>query len=797
MADYGYTGMQRTPSSGYVHGTIQSSEMSNKSIKGCVYNTTDNMFTVSFDDTLNGGDKATLDTIVADSYGLNGVKYERVDYLKNRGHAFIKEQGYDSGDQGSLQSMYSDGMRIRAKQRYYVQPYVDWSRLIDENINSKIALVQNESSITGIEGITLDESALITTNPSISKETGISIVDDLTLESFMDSNVAVTGMAGATSIVGPYYLIELLDHRKDLYNDNENPLYDPAHIPILGENGIVTDHASRISNIETIHGKLGWHNQEVIKGIYNRPKDMLFYYGWLNSFNSLVNGWSNERVAQDMAKYDILIFGDGVQDPGHGDYANTSVIIPRVKALRPTALVFGYVSANQTLANFQTKVDQWDTLGVDGIFMDESGYDWGIDRIEFNDRVDYVHSKTYAHIAYANAWNTDHLLGTAEDVSYPNSTYNPGLIASNLASTDWVLLESFPINTTSYAGNAGYEAKADWAARGVKTVSLRATYGVNFAAVGVINNGNADSVKLFMFGYMSSMMFSLEAFGTSDTNYGSSSATVNFLGRPNTSDWGSIWNINPSVQVDGNDSDVYFRNFENVKIWLDFSAGEQLACYCKFVDNDPCIMPFFKDDFLGGSLETGEIGEIGWSFTNGSMQAAAAEQNHPGMVMRRTGTSANQVASFYPGSSVSSTIFRWDEFKECIWIIAPVTADADFNLRAGLTVDSSSQTAADGAYFERLAADTNWFSVTRASSSETRTDTGVALSASWFKFTIKRITHDTIEFWVNGVVVKRHTANIMSDSTSVLPFLQVVPTTTSARDVKIDYVGINLRPVFR
>src|SRR5207249_2405087 len=103
----------------------------------------------------------------------------------------------------------------------------------------------------------------------------------------------------------------------------------------------------------------------------------MVYYGWLNSFNSATNGWNNENVAQDLKDYDILVLGDGIQDPAHGDFANTQVILARVKVLNPNILLFGYDSKAQTLSVFQTKATQWNSLGVNGIFMDEAGYDFG------------------------------------------------------------------------------------------------------------------------------------------------------------------------------------------------------------------------------------------------------------------------------------------------------------------------------------------------------------------------------------------------------------------------------------
>jgi hypothetical protein len=319
----------------------------------------------------------------------------------------------------------------------------------------------------------------------------------------------------------------------------------------------------------------GWLNDEIRCGSYTRPTDVLFYYGYPNSFNSAVNVWNNENVAQDMAKYGVVVLGAGVEDPSHGDYANTLIIIPRIKALNPSCLIFGYASVNNTLSAFQNIVDDWETLGVHGIFLDEAGYDFGVDRAGFNTRVDYVHGKTSAKLCFANAWNTDNILGTADDPSYPNSTWNPTLAESNLTIDDWILLESLAVNTTAYSGNNGYASKADWAARIAKTIMLRATYHVNFVGGGIIDDADVDGQDKFDFSFVSALMASLEGHGTSSNAYGASTAQVKHWDRPDVTKIGCAWTLNASIQLDVNDADVYHRYAEFAKFSLDFSAGAQ------------------------------------------------------------------------------------------------------------------------------------------------------------------------------------------------------------------------------
>lgn len=263
----------------------------------------------------------------------------------------------------------------------------------------------------------------------------------------------------------------------------------------------------------------------------------------------------------------------------HGDYANTSVIIPRIKQYRPSVKIFGYVDGTLSLSDFQTAVTEWDTAGATGIFVDQAGYDYGTtttnSRSAMNTKVDYIHGKTNAKICMMNAWNMDHIIGTANDTSYPNTAWNSGLAESTLTTDDWYLLESTPINTTAYSVDDGYQSKSDWTARGEKAKTHRYNYGINLAACGIINDDNASGQDLFNFGFIASMMYSLEAWGTSDTSYGSSSAKAKWWTRPDVSGLGIIAWLSPAIIEDSGDSDIYWRYTQFGRFYVDFSSSAQ------------------------------------------------------------------------------------------------------------------------------------------------------------------------------------------------------------------------------
>jgi hypothetical protein len=307
----------------------------------------------------------------------------------------------------------------------------------------------------------------------------------------------------------------------------------------------------------------------------SKPLNLLIYYGWPNSFNSASNQWNNDLVAQNMAKYGIVILGSGLEDPSHGDHTNTQIIINRIQEINPKTMIFGYVTVNQSIIDFQTKASQWDAMGIHGIFMDEAGYDFGKTREEFNDRVNYVHNLPSSKICFANAWFPDNILGLVDDPNYLNLTFNPSLIESALLPSDWILLESFAIDTAATNFPSGYEPKAEWKERTDKILSLKQNYNINIACSVIIKNNNSKGIALYQFGFVAAMMIVAEAYGSSDENYASSSSTVKWWTAPVLTNLGNIWCDNPKVIQDIANTNILYRFLVFAKLLLNFTANSQ------------------------------------------------------------------------------------------------------------------------------------------------------------------------------------------------------------------------------
>lgn len=242
----------------------------------------------------------------------------------------------------------------------------------------------------------------------------------------------------------------------------------------------------------------------------------LFYYGWPSSFNYQMNWWSPDNVAQDMGQYDMVVLGAGLEATSHPDHANTAYIISQM----PDTEVYGYVTLNQPEVTTHSKIAQWNAMGVAGIFLDEAGYDFGTPRAEFNRVVTTIHVQPSANTAFVNAWNPDHVMGTANDVSYPNSAYNPGTVASAITSDDFYLLESCPVYNNVYRMSDYDVAKCN------KCVALRNVYGVNLVSVSTIGNTHPTGQTLYNQHVAISDLYGFDAQGTSDIWYGAGSSQV-------------------------------------------------------------------------------------------------------------------------------------------------------------------------------------------------------------------------------------------------------------------------------
>lgn len=235
-------------------------------------------------------------------------------------------------------------------------------------------------------------------------------------------------------------------------------------------------------------------------------KRLAVFYGWPSTVNATytVAGATNVfRV------YDLVVFGDGLENPTHGDHLNTKAIIA---ALPKRTKVYGYVDATLSPTVYEPKIDAWVAMGVAGIFCDQFGYDFGMTRATQNALVDYIHSKNLS--AFVNAWNPD-------DVFAPS-----GNLTTKLNGNDWVLAESYQIIEDNY------QPTNDWITRSEKLRDYKKATNVKVATLTTtVLDSTAFDADKFDYAYYSTALYDFDAFGWGEKFFSASDGKLPFRNR--------------------------------------------------------------------------------------------------------------------------------------------------------------------------------------------------------------------------------------------------------------------------
>lgn len=196
---------------------------------------------------------------------------------------------------------------------------------------------------------------------------------------------------------------------------------------------------------------------------------------------------------------------------------------------------------------------------------------------------------------------------------------------------------------------------------------------------------------------------------------------------------------------------------------------------------------YIQDDFIFGTTSDGSVGSLGFNIS-GTLTAGPLVANRPGILTVSTGAVSGTIARLNTFGGQT----RYDVLNVTTWVFNVVTNDINTIVRAGNSSSWGTDPPTDGAYFERLDTDTNWYCVTRAGSvSATRIDTGIASSTTYRKFTVVTSASQVL-FYIDNVLVGTQTTNIPSAGTTIVPGIHIKNSAAASKSINIDYFELRL-----
>ena len=259
---------------------------------------------------------------------------------------------------------------------------------------------------------------------------------------------------------------------------------------------------------------------------------LAIYYG----YPSLVNGSRGdvEKAAHVFRDYDVVVLGDGLEfanrDAGRypegnpDEHQRVLQIIAAVRQRNPGTRFYGYVCLGEipwpkgqhttlTATELEERIHLWKQMGVNGIFLDEAGYDYAaVTRKRQNLAVKIIHDLGMS--AFMNAYFVEHLFATGDNVPYANGAEkNPERLPSLLDQRDLFLLESFQVK------NGAYEGAAAWQARLNRALGYRRRYGSHIFVTTTTTEQEPFSAEKFNYAWWTARLYGLDGFSWGEPGF--------------------------------------------------------------------------------------------------------------------------------------------------------------------------------------------------------------------------------------------------------------------------------------
>lgn len=264
---------------------------------------------------------------------------------------------------------------------------------------------------------------------------------------------------------------------------------------------------------------------------------LCIFYGWSTYINN--SGGIINKAVQQYENCKVVILGDGMEHSSHEDHENTKTMIPILTS--KGIEVYGYITIGVSTVNLDEKtwkqyIDEWKSMGVTGVFLDEAGYDYGVTRERQNMVSDYIHDSGME--VFMNAWNIDDALADKDEKGNDNP--------SHMKSNDWFLLEDWRI------GQGNSEKLIDMVNRGQKAIDYKKQKGIRIATVTTKSGPkNTDSTLAnYQIAWWAATSYGFDAFQWTDPVYSSNNSKIIFYPILNN-DYGTTFTSESPKLVNG------------------------------------------------------------------------------------------------------------------------------------------------------------------------------------------------------------------------------------------------------
>lgn len=266
-----------------------------------------------------------------------------------------------------------------------------------------------------------------------------------------------------------------------------------------------------------------------------------------------------EKAANEYLYYNHVVFGDGIESTSHPQHSAFIQLLSQLKASRDIRS-YGYIdiaSRYNNQAEVVYKIEQWYTLGVNGVFLDGFGYDSLVSRNMQNFIINAAHSLGLSTMI--NAPNDTDVFGKLSD-----SSYNPYGIEPVVDGRDIYLHDYFAVDTLDedvYTDFDSLKLKAQ------RVTSARLNTGTKIIGLAHINSTVEDDTAQTLFNYAQAVaiLYSYDGLYATTEGYGTDTNSQKLY--KNLSLVGNYYDRSP--QVINLEANKYYRIGSFGKINID------------------------------------------------------------------------------------------------------------------------------------------------------------------------------------------------------------------------------------